>query len=273
VTPFARHPQSAHNALNALLYNTGGERKDFMLVLATNRAEDLDAAVLDRCDESLYFGLPDEHCRSLLIKQYFNEYVAKAADSFNAKESGRWRKMMKKMKLASDMGGEVSVSKDTREFGWLKSAVGMCSGFSGRELAKVMIAVQGVMYGEVGTINSKVVEKIISRKVLEHAEKAKMVRGDAVRQERTKSFKAPPNPAGHRNALKHSVSTPLYTEGGMGGGGSTPPRSATVANIRSALYSPAVGDGGGAEGKNMEPMNEKHFPGAKPPSTPRRVGR
>jgi len=40
--------ESAHNALNALLYNTGGERKDFMLVLATNRAEDLDAAVLDR---------------------------------------------------------------------------------------------------------------------------------------------------------------------------------------------------------------------------------
>ncbi len=27
----------SHNALNAVLYNTGGERKDFMLVLATNR--------------------------------------------------------------------------------------------------------------------------------------------------------------------------------------------------------------------------------------------
>ena len=29
--------EAAHNALNALLYNTGSERKDFMLVLATNR--------------------------------------------------------------------------------------------------------------------------------------------------------------------------------------------------------------------------------------------
>jgi ATPase family AAA domain-containing protein 3A/B len=28
---------TAHNALNALLYNTGSERRDFMLVLATNR--------------------------------------------------------------------------------------------------------------------------------------------------------------------------------------------------------------------------------------------
>jgi len=29
--------ENAHNALNALLYNTGGDRRDFMLVLATNR--------------------------------------------------------------------------------------------------------------------------------------------------------------------------------------------------------------------------------------------
>ncbi|GMH75850.1 hypothetical protein TrRE_jg1826 [Triparma retinervis] len=166
--------ESAHNALNALLYNTGGERKDFMLVLATNRAEDLDAAVLDRCDESLYFGLPDEQCRGKLIKQYFNEYVVKAADTVNERERRRWQKMMKKMKLVSEIGGEVSVTKDARGFGWLKAAINLCKGFSGRELAKVMIAVQGVMYGEVGEIDSKVVEKIIKRKVVEHEEKAKM---------------------------------------------------------------------------------------------------
>jgi ATPase family AAA domain-containing protein 3A/B len=29
--------ENAHNALNALLYNTGTERKDFMMILATNR--------------------------------------------------------------------------------------------------------------------------------------------------------------------------------------------------------------------------------------------
>ena len=45
--------ESVHNALNAMLYSTGGERKDFMLVLATNRAGDLDAAMLDRRGESL----------------------------------------------------------------------------------------------------------------------------------------------------------------------------------------------------------------------------
>ncbi|EJK64310.1 hypothetical protein THAOC_14970, partial [Thalassiosira oceanica] len=65
--------EAAHNALNALLYNTGGERRDFMMILATNRAQDLDAAVLDRCDEALHFPLPDETCRERLLRLYYNQ--------------------------------------------------------------------------------------------------------------------------------------------------------------------------------------------------------
>lgn len=42
-----------------------------MMVLATNRAEDLDSAVLDRMDESLYLGLPDaEKRRSLTVREF-----------------------------------------------------------------------------------------------------------------------------------------------------------------------------------------------------------
>ena len=40
-------------------------------MLATNWTGDLDAAVLDSCDESLLFPLPDEPCRELLLTQYF----------------------------------------------------------------------------------------------------------------------------------------------------------------------------------------------------------
>jgi SpoVK/Ycf46/Vps4 family AAA+-type ATPase len=40
--------EDTRNALNALLYQTGTASHNFMLVLATNRAEDLDDAVLDR---------------------------------------------------------------------------------------------------------------------------------------------------------------------------------------------------------------------------------
>ena len=45
-------------ALNVMLSRTGGASKDFVLVLATNRPEDLDEALLDRVDEVLEFDLP-----------------------------------------------------------------------------------------------------------------------------------------------------------------------------------------------------------------------
>ena len=48
------------NALNALLYRTGESSHKFMLVMATNRPDDLDSAVNDRVDESMLFDLPDK---------------------------------------------------------------------------------------------------------------------------------------------------------------------------------------------------------------------
>ena len=59
-----------------------------MLVLATNRAEDLDAAVLDRCDESLYFGLPEVNGREKLLDLYFNKYVVDAIEEL--RNSASW---------------------------------------------------------------------------------------------------------------------------------------------------------------------------------------
>ena len=46
-------PGKVRAALNALLYRTGELSRDVVLVIATNRPEDLDAAVLDRMDESM----------------------------------------------------------------------------------------------------------------------------------------------------------------------------------------------------------------------------
>eukprot|EP00946_MAST-07B_sp_MAST-7B-sp1_P005034 g5034.t1 len=63
------------NALNALLFQTGDQSKHFMLVLATNRAADLDAAVLDRVDEAVHFGLPEFDQRLEIASEYFAEHI------------------------------------------------------------------------------------------------------------------------------------------------------------------------------------------------------
>jgi hypothetical protein len=66
----------AQNVLNTILYHTGGQSKVFMLVLATNRPEDLDEALLDRMDEVIQVPLPGLVERKGLCKLYFEKTLA-----------------------------------------------------------------------------------------------------------------------------------------------------------------------------------------------------
>ena len=63
--------EEAISALNAFLFHTSDPSYAFMLVLATNRPGDLDAAVLDRVDEAVEIPLPDEGAREKLLHLYF----------------------------------------------------------------------------------------------------------------------------------------------------------------------------------------------------------
>ena len=55
----------------------------FEQVLATNRAADLDAAVLDRIDEAVHFALPQRQERLNIASQYFCEHVLNRAPSYS----------------------------------------------------------------------------------------------------------------------------------------------------------------------------------------------
>jgi ATPase family AAA domain-containing protein 3A/B len=63
------------HALNALLYQTGTQSTTFMLVIATNRPQDLDSAVLDRMDMSILIDIPKLRERSQLVKLYMDIHV------------------------------------------------------------------------------------------------------------------------------------------------------------------------------------------------------
>jgi ATPase family AAA domain-containing protein 3A/B len=67
--------EEMRNALNAMLYQTGEQSNNFMMVLATNRPSDLDAAVVDRMDETLEFDVPEEHERHNMIKLYYDTCI------------------------------------------------------------------------------------------------------------------------------------------------------------------------------------------------------
>lgn len=65
-------------ALNAMLFRTGDQSRDFVVVLATNRPADLDPAVIDRMDEALEFALPAADERRRILDIYFDRYILKA---------------------------------------------------------------------------------------------------------------------------------------------------------------------------------------------------
>jgi ATPase family AAA domain-containing protein 3A/B len=118
--------EAMRSALNALLYRTGSQSTKFCLVLASNRPEDLDDAVLDRMDELVEFPLPAAAERARILAQH----VETALNGKGPKTSR----------------GRVDCTDVTPAV--MNKAAALAVGFSGRELAKVAASVQAVVYGD-----------------------------------------------------------------------------------------------------------------------------
>lgn len=138
-----------------------------------SRAEDLDAAILDRCDESIYFPLPDASCRKDLILLYFDIHFRKFMDT-NNKEALSLRSRIthyftKKKPLIISVESGLMTGKQ------LESMVAITRGFSGREIGKIMVALQGAIYvSNDRKLNFVTAWKIIETKVREHTAKLEM---------------------------------------------------------------------------------------------------
>lgn len=148
-------------ALNALLHQTGTQSKKLMLILATNRPEDLDAAVLDRIDISILFGLPEQAQRFQLIKLYMEKFVNKIA----IESQVRWRLSLRR----SPTYRVDSNCLDDECYGLIAAR---SKEFSGREISKLCIAVQyAMLLSSDRLLTRKVLFEVIDMKINEHAEK------------------------------------------------------------------------------------------------------
>ena len=164
--------QSEHmkSAINALLSRTGQPTRKFMLVLATNRPQDLDSAVLDRIDDSIAFPLPGEKERVSLLELYFTKYIGAVSEGWTAatvQRAGRWlgfRKKPKVIKLVGFPGGEA-----------FKKLAKLTDGFSGREVSKLISSVgtYAMSLAEDGTssLSWKEAVEVVETKVKEHSVK------------------------------------------------------------------------------------------------------
>uniref|UniRef100_A0A1J3GX73 ATPase family AAA domain-containing protein 3 n=2 Tax=Noccaea caerulescens TaxID=107243 RepID=A0A1J3GX73_NOCCA len=158
--------EAQRSALNALLFRTGDQSRDIVLVLATNRPGDLDSAVTDRIDEVIEFPLPGEEERFQLLNLYLNKYLKKGEDNRDAKPkwSHLFKKVSQKITVEADLTDEV-----------ISEAAKKTEGFSGREIAKLVAGVQAGVYGRADCVlDSQLFKEIVEYKVEEHHQRIRL---------------------------------------------------------------------------------------------------
>eukprot|EP00850_Spirogloea_muscicola_P010829 SM000065S20178 [mRNA] locus=s65:90175:93564:- [translate_table: standard] len=154
-----RMSEAQRSALNALLFRTGDQSRDVVLVLATNRPSDLDAAITDRIDEMLEFPLPGEGERLKLLRLYIDKYIANAGAP-----STWWQGLIRGKQDKIEIKG---LTDDV-----LQEAARKTEGFSGREIAKLMASVQGAVYARrASELTPDVFREVVDYKVAEHIQR------------------------------------------------------------------------------------------------------
>ncbi|KAF5464024.1 hypothetical protein F2P56_014139 [Juglans regia] len=155
--------EAQRSALNALLFRTGDQSRDIVLVLATNRPGDLDSAVTDRIDEVIEFPLPGEEERHKLLKLYLYKYLSGESDQ-NAAKWGLFTKKKPQKITIKDVSDDV-----------IREAARKTEGFSGREIAKLMASIQAAVYGRPDCVlDTQLFMEIVDYKVTEHHQRIKL---------------------------------------------------------------------------------------------------
>lgn len=142
--------EQARNVLSAFLHHTGTESDKFVVVLATNIREILDRAVLDRIDENFEFPLPSVNERNKMLTMFMEDYIHKPT------------KRGKVIEVDEALNEEfiMEVAKKT-------------DGFSGRQLAKLVIAYQAAVFGSGTTKLTKgLADAVLNYKLVHREEEA-----------------------------------------------------------------------------------------------------
>jgi len=173
--------EGLRGALNALLFRTGDQSRDFVVVLATNRPGDLDAAVLDRMDEVVEFPVPGVEERLRLFKLYLKKYILAAGTDEGGAGAERRQGLGYTLKYFLS-GRKVQVdpikNMDVTD-AELMEAARVSEGFSAREIAKTMAAVQSAAYGTPNaTLSAELFKAVIKQRVAEHGERKRMEAGE-----------------------------------------------------------------------------------------------
>jgi ATPase family AAA domain-containing protein 3A/B len=171
--------EGLRGALNALLFRTGDQSREFCVVIATNRPADLDPAVIDRMDEALEFALPGPQERKRILDIYFEKYIVRAGAEGEAGAGPRRGLLRRAADLFRRRGGASdAIGVRGVDEAALWAAAEATEGFSGRELAKLMASVQAAAYGShEAVLTQPMFQRVLDLKVEEHRQRALFAQG------------------------------------------------------------------------------------------------
>lgn len=150
--------EEARNVLSAFLHHTGTESDKFVVVLATNIREILDRAVLDRIDESFEFPLPSLKERRRMLQMFMEEHIHRPTQR-----------------------GKVIEVDPALDDKFLDDVAARTENFSGRQLAKLVLAYQAAVFGSGTTrLTPGLAETVLNYKLVHREE-------DAIRAANTKA--------------------------------------------------------------------------------------
>jgi len=139
--------EEARNVLSAFLHHTGTESDKFAVIMATNIRESLDRAVLDRVDEAFEFPLPSLPERRRMMRLFMDEHIHKPT--------------------ARGKIIEVDPALDDK---FLDDVAERTEGFSGRQLAKLVVAYQAAVFGSGTTRLTQGLAETVLQYKLQHRE-------------------------------------------------------------------------------------------------------
>jgi len=142
--------EQARNVLSAFLHHTGTESDKFVVVLATNIRDILDRAVIDRIDESFEFPLPSKAERRRMLDMFMDEHLHRPTKK-----------------------GRVIEVDEAIGDKFLDDIAERTDGFSGRQLAKLVLAYQAAVFGSGTTrLTAGLAETVLTYKLVHRDEEA-----------------------------------------------------------------------------------------------------
>ncbi len=143
--------------------------KHYMVIAITNYPDQLDAAFINRCDETIFFDAPDAYIRRQIFDLYVDKYLIKGKH-LSSEKKGLFNRLLATLSFAQPPK-RVAIEEDTFSEEAREEIASHFDKWVGRDIEQFVTALETAARAtDSCTINPAVVRKVLERKKAERAQ-------------------------------------------------------------------------------------------------------